>query len=135
MPLINWDQSCSVGVKEIDTQHRAIFEIINRLYALMQANKDSESLSSIVQELMDYARYHFSTEEKYFDQFHYPDKETHIKAHHTYKEKVSQFVKDYANSKTVLSFDIIDFLEDWWLDHIKGLDKQYTDCFHNHGLY
>lgn len=134
MPLINWDQSCSVEVKEIDAQHQKMFGIINRLYDLMQENKDAQNLPQVFQELTDYANYHFSTEEKYFKEFNYEKQDAHIAAHKTYTEKIAQLIKDYPNKKDTTSFELINFLENWWLDHINGMDKQYTECFHNHGL-
>lgn len=133
--LLVWEESNSVGVKEIDEQHKKIFGMINELYSEMKSGKDKEFLSRLIDGLLDYAKYHFSTEEKYFNEFDYEGKEMHIDRHHQYVDKILQFEKEYEKKKEFLSYDILDFLEDWWLKHINGVDKKYTDCFHEHGLY
>lgn len=135
MPLFNWTEENSVGVGELDKQHQKLFSIVNNLYDLMTQSKAQEEISGILDELAKYADYHFKTEEKYFEQFNYENKLEHILLHKQYKEKVSQFIRDNNDGGgTVISFDILDFLEDWWLGHINNEDKRYTECFTSHGL-
>lgn len=135
MALLTWEDSYSVGVKEIDGQHQKMFGIINRLYDSMNAAKDTENLPQILKELVDYATFHFSTEEKYFVKFNYEDSAEHINFHHMYSGRVDHFIKDYEVQNSLLSFEILDFLKDWWINHINGEDKKYTECFHQHGLF
>lgn len=134
MPLLTWEQKHSVGVKELDDQHKKLFEIINRLFDAMQASKDITELNAVLADMDDYAHYHFATEEKYFDQFDFEDKEAHIAQHRAFDEKAENFIKKNALGDSTLSFDVLDFLEDWWLGHINNVDKQYTKCFNEHGL-
>lgn len=134
MPLLTWEQKHSVGVKELDDQHKKLFEIINRLFDAMQASKDITELNAILADMDDYAHYHFATEEKYFDQFNFEDKEAHTAQHRAFDEKAENFIKKNALGDSTLSFDVLDFLEDWWLGHINNVDKQYTKCFNEHGL-
>lgn len=134
--LITWNEAYSLGVVEIDVQHKKMFSIINRLYSAMQAATEKTELAIILGELAAYADYHFSTEEKYFEEFDYDEKEAHIKAHNVYIDKVTEFLREY-NSKentAVLSVKILDFLKEWWTGHILGEDRGYVDCFHEHGL-
>ncbi len=133
--LLIWNESNSVGVKEIDEQHKKIFGMINELYSAMKESKEKQVLNGLIAGLLDYAKYHFSTEEKYFDEFNYEGKEMHIDRHHRYVDKILQFEKEFEEKKDFLSYDILDFLEDWWIKHINGADKGYTECFHKHGLY
>ncbi|MBI5306626.1 hemerythrin family protein [Candidatus Wolfebacteria bacterium] len=135
MSLINWENSYSVGVNEIDVQHKNLFNLINSLYDAMNQSKETNILNSVMKNLIDYADYHFKTEEKYFDQFNYEKKEIHKEQHKVYQEKISQFVKKMENEKNIIAFDILDFLEDWWLQHINKSDKEYAECFHKHRLY
>src|SRR3989344_4665653 len=134
MALLNWVEDYSVGVKEFDEQHKKMFVIINNLYDAMHASVIDDELREFINELVSYANYHFSTEEKYFAEFDYPEKEAHIKAHDFYRAKVSEFVKEFEEHKKFLSFEILDFLEDWWLGHVITVDKKYTSFFNAHGL-
>ncbi|MDD2822604.1 MAG: bacteriohemerythrin [Candidatus Daviesbacteria bacterium] len=133
--MIIWDKDFSVGIKEIDEQHQKLFEIINRLDDSTNAPTNTEKISEIIKELLDYSVYHFSTEEKYFKEFNYEHTEAHIKSHNLYKEKVDQFIIDFKEKDGNLPFEIINFLSNWWTAHVNGQDKLYVKCFHEHGLY
>lgn len=133
--LIEWTEKNSVGVKELDNQHKKIIKIINELYEAMKNDEIDEKIEKIFNELVDYANYHFSTEERYFDLFNYQEKEVHKQQHNDYKKKISSFIKKSSGDKIFLPFELIDFLEDWWIYHINYSDKKYTECFHRHGLY
>lgn len=133
--MIIWDETFSVGVKEIDKQHQKLFEIINRLGSSMNAPTNTEKVSDIIKELLDYSVYHFLTEENYFKEFNYENKEKHTKSHNFYKGKVDYFINDFQEKNRYLPFEIIDFLIAWWTGHVNGEDKLYTKCFHDHGLH
>lgn len=132
MSLIEWSEKYSVGVKEFDEQHLKMFGIINRFYDAMKNGQDNNNNIAILRELADYGEYHLKNEEKYFNEYAYPDKENHTKIHDSYRSKIEGFLKEANDS--LVSFAIIDFLEDWWLGHIAQKDKEYTDFFHAKGL-
>ena len=134
MPLLTWEQKHSVGVKELDDQHKKLFAIVTKLFDAMSASRDLEELNAILKEMDNYAHYHFATEEKYFDQFDFADKIPHIAQHRAFDKKAEDFIKMNELGNPTLSFAVLDFLEDWWLGHINNVDKQYTKCFNDHGL-
>jgi len=35
----------------------------------------------------------------------------------------------------MLSLDVMSFLKEWLVSHIKGIDKDYTQCFNENGLH
>lgn len=133
--LIEWKEEYSVGVSEIDTQHQKLVEIINELFHAVEESKEKERIPFILTELVSYAEYHFSTEEKHFEEFDFEGKEEHIKVHDSYREKIAQFLERYKEDESLLSLEIMSFLKEWWLGHIRGMDRGYIDCFHKHGLY
>lgn len=132
--LITWSSQYNLGIVEIDSQHQKMIGIINKLYAAMQASTEKEEMKTILQELIDYADYHFETEEKHFVDFYYEEMIEHIKAHDAYREKISKFVEEYYNNAIMLSFEMMDFLGEWWTKHIQGVDRKYVSNFHQHGL-
>ena len=132
--LIEWKDSYSVGVGLIDEQHKKLFSHINELYLAMKEVKDKEILGRVIADLADYVNTHFTTEEKFFEKFNYERKDEHIVQHKQYTDKIKLFQEKYAENQLLLSFEIIDFLEDWILSHVIGHDKQYTKCFNEHGL-
>jgi len=133
--LITWGDMYKLGLEEIDPQHQKLVAIINKLYKAMQTSTEKEEMKTIFNELTDYADYHFSTEEKHFEEFDYKDKVVHTQSHEAYKAKIAQFVKDYEGGATsALPFQLMDFLGEWWSGHILGADRKYVECFHEHGM-
>jgi hypothetical protein len=68
-------------------------------------------------------------------EFNYQDKDKHIAQHRQYTDRIKSFIKGYLENRKFLSYEIIDFLEDWILSHVTAEDKKYTKCFHSYGLY
>ena len=134
MALIDWDNGMSVNVAEIDTQHKRLVELINELNEAMRNRTAKDVLKEIIDKLADYAAVHFSTEEGYFDQFGYPKAGPHRREHKAFVKKVADFQKGFEEGQLMLSIDVINFLKDWLLNHIQGVDKQYSAFFNENGL-
>ena len=87
MAFIEWNDSYSVNVRIIDLQHKKLIEMLNEFYE--HVGKDSsQAFRTLLDSLVDYTEYHFSTEEKYFQQFAYPDAADHREIHRNFTEKV-----------------------------------------------
>ncbi|MFC1678160.1 bacteriohemerythrin [Patescibacteria group bacterium] len=134
MSLIEWQNSYSVGVQEIDEQHKKLFSILNQLFTAIDEKGDIDNIEEIMDGLIDYIQTHFSTEEKYFEEFSYDNKDAHIEEHKFYIDKVNTMIEQYENNKSFITYDILDFLENWIINHVTGTDKKYAKCFQNHGL-
>jgi hemerythrin len=124
----------SVNVAIIDTQHQKLVKMINELNDAMRVGKSKDVLGGIVQGLVAYAGVHFSTEERYFEQFQYPDTDAHKAEHSAFAAKASGFSQQYQQGKIGLSIELLDFLSDWLGTHIKGVDKKYSAFFNANGL-
>lgn len=134
MALINWSDSMSVRVAEVDKQHQKLIALINELHDAMRAKKGKEVLGKVIDGLIHYTKTHFSYEEKYFDQFNYPETTTHKKEHNGFVKKVVDFKQGFDDGRTFLSIEITTFLKDWLLKHIQGTDKRYSSFFNEKGL-
>jgi hemerythrin-like metal-binding protein len=136
MALINWTEEYSVGVKELDKQHQQLINIINQLHNLYAEKRfEKINVEPIFKELSDYADYHFSTEEHYFNLYNYESKAQHTALHESYRAKIKDLKEEYdaENSEKTL-FAINNFLNDWWTWHINNVDKEYMAYFNANGL-
>ncbi|MFH1346709.1 MAG: bacteriohemerythrin [Spirochaetota bacterium] len=133
-----WKEENSVGIKEIDEQHKHFFEIANGIFDLaVKENLTKEEAVKSLQELGDYAFYHLSTEEGYFDKFKYQDAPLHINAHNEYREAVNDYFRK-INEQNVdikkLAEEMAVYSGNWLLTHIMVVDKLYTKFFNERGL-
>lgn len=134
MALVQWNDSFSVKVVEIDRQHQKLVGMINDLHDAMKQGKSKDVLDKIIKDLIGYAGTHFRTEEKYFDQFGYPDADSHKKEHSDFTKKVAEFKDGFDAGKLGLSIKVMNFLSNWLQNHIKVVDKKYGPFFNEKGL-
>ncbi|KUJ97061.1 MAG: Diguanylate cyclase/phosphodiesterase [Thermodesulfobacterium sp. 37_54] len=80
------------------------------------------------QELYDYARYHFETEEAFIKAHAYPKLELHKKSHQTFVKKLDELYQKFEgeNQENLkeLVLSIFNFLKNWLFSHIITLDKE-----------
>jgi hemerythrin-like metal-binding protein len=128
-----WKDEYSVGVELIDAQHKMFVGIVNELYEAIVTKKEKEVLDNIFKQLVAYTQFHFQTEERYFDEFQYEGADAHKAAH---KDLINQVAELQQSKKDIMDdpFKLMDFLEDWLIDHIMGMDKLFGPCFNQHGL-
>ncbi len=134
MALMEWDDSFSVKVAEIDKQHQNLIQMLNTLNNAMKERKAKAVMGDIIDGLIDYAATHFATEEKYFDQFSFTGGFAHKKEHQNFVDQVLKFKQGFDAGELMLSLDVMDFLKTWLVDHIKGSDQNYSRCFIENGL-
>ena len=125
--LINWNDSYSVGVVEMDNQHKQLVTLLNDLYAAMQSKKSSEIIGRVLNKLISYTEKHFSDEEDFMKRHSYPGISGQMKEHEAFTDKVKKFKNDYDAGRTSMSVSITSFLKDWLVNHISISDKKYGD--------
>lgn len=130
-----WKDEYSVKVKEIDDQHKQLFEIINNLISILNTAPKEDKIVEIVKTIVTFKEVHFATEEKYFTQFHFEGASEHIAAHKTFGEKVAAIQLEHQGDTISFAFALVDFLEDWLIGHLMHMDQQYVECFAKNGLH
>lgn len=130
-----WNPDFSVRVKEIDKQHKMFFAILEEIYSLLDSEKTQKEILTVLSKLGGYAHYHLATEEEYFLKFNYEGRENHVLAHDAFREKIKKMIEQCRLGKQDVLRKTADFANEWLIQHIHNSDKEYTECFHQHGLY
>ncbi len=126
MAFVDWRSEYSVGHAEIDQQHRKLVDIINSLHDSMKLGGKPEDLKRILNDLVNYTRYHFSHEEKLMERAGYADLANHKRVHRAMVEQVEKLRKEVESSRTGFSIKLMGFLKGWLTDHILGTDQKYA---------
>ncbi len=134
MEFFKWQDSFSVGVNDIDEQHKRLIDLINDLAKAMSEGKGRDLIGNIIKELEDYTVYHFDFEEKFMEKNGYSDLESHKKIHQNFVDKIKEFEIKNNEGSLLLSIDIFNFLRDWLKEHILGTDMKYSKEFKEKGL-
>lgn len=125
MSLISWNKNYSVGIEEMDIQHKQLLVIMNNLNDAMQAGKGKEALYDVFIELADYTLHHFGDEERLMRDHAYPEREAHLKMHRDLEQKIADYKQMIDDGMTVVSSEILDFLKQWLVNHILINDKKF----------
>jgi len=135
MPTIIWTPEMSVNVTLIDEQHKKLIEIINSLNSAIGRNAARPILDEVFNELTDYIRKHFSTEEELLQRVNYPLIAAHKEEHDGFIYQLISFRNDFENGSEIVSTKIVDFLYGWLVEHIQGTDKAYSVLLNENGIH
>ncbi|HHV08039.1 MAG TPA: hemerythrin family protein [Firmicutes bacterium] len=129
--MIKWKEEYRVGVALIDQQHQKLFEIANRAYNLLADEWRIDKYDDIIvilEELRDYALFHFSVEEEHMKKIGYQRFLSHKVEHDDFKEELNavDLYKLDDDQETYLS-NILSFVVTWIENHILKVDKQIAD--------
>ena len=131
MPKIEWNDQLSVGVKDIDDQHRELIRIANNLAQAASLGQEQQILDKVLAELHEYTHFHFQSEEELMDKIQYPDRDEHIKEHVRLKEDVKNYEHLIHEDKDPTPESIIDFVKEWLFGHILTYDLKLANFIHN----
>lgn len=123
MQFVKWEEKYSVGIDEIDQQHQELFRILNEVFgAFGKASK--EELNLTLSNMMDYAAFHFETEEPYYQK--HPDFKKHQHEHDIFKNKTVTF-RDSLKESAAQDVDqnVLNFLLAWLQKHILETDIKF----------
>lgn len=127
--IVPWSSSFEIGVAIIDEQHRQLVALLNELGQGYVCGAEDSEVKRILVALIDYADYHFATEEALWAELPINDGlfEGHVKGHSGFVGKIramqSRLKKD--DSHTVME-DLLSFLVTWLTHHILYEDKYFS---------
>ena len=134
MPFLEWKDSYNIGVKEIDNQHRGLFDLISKLFTSRLYEPDGKYFLLTLDKFVEYAQVHFATEERYMQEAQYPKFAEHQREHELFIAQASKLVQDVENKEPDIESKTLDFLKDWYLAHILGTDRELEKPFHAKGF-
>jgi hemerythrin len=125
---IDWNDGMSVGIPEIDEDHKRFILLVNQFNQAVAELMDLTEVKKRLQLIIDDASQHFAHEERLFKEWHYPDTEEHAAKH-------AQIISALQHMKsTPVSYDLYPV----WIDagltinkmligHILKEDMKYAD--------
>ena len=128
----NWTVDYEVAVPLIDAQHKKLFMIFkNLVQSCWQEVKNDVGVQTL--ELMaDYIDYHFKAEEVFWklDSTIYT---IHRRAHYSFVREVCVVTGRVQKQKDITG-ELLQFLGDWLLDHVIGMDRDHFRLLREKGV-
>jgi hemerythrin-like metal-binding protein len=135
MALIVWDSRLETGHGKIDEQHQSLVEIFNRLHGAMKQGKGKQEVEGILVFLKDYTVTHFAMEEQLMVTHNYSGAEKHKQIHADLVRQVADLVDQFQRGTATLTLPVMNFLEDWLVQHIQGEDYRFALELKSKGIH
>ncbi len=121
--FIEWSDALSVGVQEIDDQHKGLAAMVNEMSEGIKGGWRKEARDEVLTRLVEYTKVHFATEESLMSISNYPGISTHKKQHDQLIDMVGAHIKKYDEDPNASNYDLLFFLKRWLVEHIMKDDK------------
>ncbi len=60
--FIEWSGELSVGIEEIDEQHKVLVDLVNEMHDAIHRRRGSDVVKDVLSELAEYTKIHFAVE-------------------------------------------------------------------------
>ena len=126
--LIEWDESFSLGVEELDRKHRELFTRFNELISACDTGNGADAARLMLEFLNSSVTAHFTEEEELQRRYGYPDcrrhNEEHIAFVHELTRLEQQFKVHGPTPRLVATTNQI--VAVWLIDHISRVDAEFA---------
>jgi hemerythrin len=125
--LIVWHEPHLTGIQILDEQHRGIVSIINTIHHSIFSQPRDPIVRPAAAMVMGYTRIHFQTEMDLLEESGYPRREEHQRHHEQLIRDFTRILDKHGHFKIDDDpQELLDFLKDWWLNHITAEDMAYS---------
>jgi hemerythrin len=121
---MEWNQDYSVGIHEIDEQHKTLVECVTAIEEAVGQGERWLAVHLALGRLARFAEVHFAVEESLMRIHDYPELHGHMQDHGRLTDRL-QVLQECA-LKTDVSYDMVVFLKDWIAGHVPSHDKAYA---------
>ncbi|MBI4292833.1 MAG: hemerythrin family protein [Betaproteobacteria bacterium] len=124
---MEWKEEFSVGIPEIDKQHRVLIDCISDLEQAVGTQQRWSAVHSTIGRLTQYTQVHFAVEESLMQIHGYPDLAPHAAEHQRFASRLEALHEE--SLRVEISAHMIAFLQDWLQHHVMTGDKDYASFF------
>lgn len=129
MVYCEWDDSIALGIPVVDEQHKALFGLVNSLAVSIENGDGTEAVNEVIWKLITYVTEHFSEEERLMLSCKYPGLAGHRSEHDLFVSRLQEIQVEFIKGRE-MDKEILAFLVDWLVCHIKGTDQAYSRFIH-----
>lgn len=122
---MQWHPSYTLGVDEIDAQHRQLLQHAGGVIDAIQQDKPWSEIYFQIEELRDFAKFHFQFEEALMRMFGFPEKDAHAQSHETFFSRLEAIERQAIHDQ--LERNVVQLLTDWFTEHILHSDRSYVE--------
>lgn len=126
---VEWQENLSIGVLEIDIQHKLLFDKFSSFLNAYAADGNTDKTLQMFWFLEAYAVTHFKEEEKLMQQAGYPSLQAHRQKHQAFIDQINK-MKERLKAEGLnqgLVATMTSFITSWLVQHISTEDRAIGD--------
>lgn len=123
MAKIEWSDDLSIGIKEIDEQHRKSVDLFSAIIEAKEKNMDQE-LMNYIAELIEHWKMHFKYEESLMEEYDYSGITDHKRVHGEITNNISNLEKMYSKGFEYVISSLSAYLNLWIDEHIAHINSE-----------
>ena len=132
---LEWSEALSVGIPEIDAEHRQFILLVNQLNEAIIGRMDVDEIKKRMQAILDDAVMHFAHEEYLFREWGYPEADMHAIKHAQAVQALSEIMGKFERG--ALDYEWIDAglkVKEALIQHLLKEDMKYRDYCNAAGI-
>ena len=125
---ISWSESLSVGVPEIDADHRQFIARVNELNLAVVQCQDKASVERLLDSMLMEAAHHFWHEQRLLARWKYPERAEHAASHARLTARLERVMKEFEQADVSFTWALKGlYIKQLLLEHLLQEDTQYRD--------
>jgi hemerythrin len=126
---IEWKPEYSIGVPELDEDHKNLIGLLNQVIAAISSPDKKALLTQTLNAALVYTKSHFQREEEFLSKGGYPGLEEHKASHQALVQDIVRFRLGLLSGDAMSVVELHKFFSNWLISHIRSEDKKYFDFF------
>jgi hemerythrin len=131
--IVEWSEPLSVGIKDIDLQHRTLLRMTNDLFTGCLYGKEIAGayFRTTARRTLEYIRCHFADEENLMEKIAYPCLAEHRRRHREYTRDLMNHIRKFESGEEYIPGKFARYLGERMLVHIGSADQKYGIYYAN----
>ena len=125
--IIDWSEKLSIGIPEIDIEHKFLVALVNDFHRRVLANEPQVILAGTFSQLIRYTEKHFANEESLMRAIGFPHIKEHQEQHFDLADQANALTKIYLSGSKSIDLELLAFLKSWILHHVLVEDSKISD--------
>jgi len=134
MVYFEWNSQVELGHPLLDEQHKRLFSLSEAVAQTLTNSAELRLVAEALQDLIDFARVHFTAEERLMRDSNYPNTEAHSKFHTLLLAELDEYwlkVQQEGNASLTVTA-LVAFLWHWLILHIDSEDREVVSWVQSH---
>ena len=119
------ESGLAIGEAEVDREHTLQLDLLDRFGAQLGAGADREALADTLDQLVDFTKMHFASEEALMRLYGYERFAAHVAQHEETVERIDALRDASEAGAEDLTAETLAHLRHWLVEHIRYADRAF----------